>query len=68
MIRSSMDIQALAHYRDFVVPGTILLDTQRYQGEYPSSRPVQYLCSLQENALRRDAVTAKVSEEETDGI
>jgi len=44
------------------------LDTQRYQGEYPSSRPVQYLCSLQENALRRDAVTAKVSEEETDGI
>ena len=68
LIRSSMDIQALAHYRDFVVPGTILLDTQRYQGEYPSSRPVQYLCSLQENALRRDAVTAKVSEEETDGI
>ena len=68
MIRSSMDIQALAHYRDFVVPGTILLDIQRYQGEYLSSRPVQYLCSLQENALRRDAVTAKVSEEETDGI
>lgn len=68
LIRSSMDIQALAHYRDFVVPGTILLDTQRYQGEYPSSRPVQYLCSLQENALKRDAVTAKVSEAETDGI
>lgn len=68
LIRSSMDIQALAHYRDFVVPGTILLDIQRYQGEYLSSRPVQYLCSLQENALRRDAVTAKVSEEETDGI
>lgn len=68
LIQSAKDIQALVHYRDFVVPGTILLDTQRYQGEYPSSRPVQYLCSLQENALRRDVVTAKVSEEETDGI
>lgn len=68
LIQSTKDIQALAHYRDFVVPGTILLDTRRYQGEYPSSRPVQYLCSLQENALKRDAVTAKVSEAETDGI
>ena len=63
LIQSTKDIQALVHYRDFVVPGTILLDTQRYQGEYPSSRPVQYLCSLQENALRRDAIVIRISEE-----
>lgn len=62
LIQSKKDIQALVHYRDFVVPGTVLLDTQRYQGEYPFSQPVQYLCSLQENALRSDTVVAKVSE------
>ena len=61
LIRSAKDIQSLVHYRDFVIPETILLDTKRYQDEYPSSRPVQYLCSLQDSALRREAVGASVS-------
>ena len=61
LIRSAKDIQSLVHYRDFVISGTILLDTKRYQDEYPSSRPIQYLCSLQDSALRREAVGASVS-------
>lgn len=61
LIQSTVDIQALVHYRDFVVPGTFLLDAQRYQDEYPASLPVQYLCSLQEDALRRDTVIAGTS-------
>lgn len=61
LIQSTVDIQALVHYRDFVAPGTILLDAQRYQDEYPASLPVQYLCSLQEEALRRDTVIAGTS-------
>lgn len=31
LIQSEDDIRALVHYRNYVVPGTILLDTQIYQ-------------------------------------
>lgn len=62
LIQSVDDIRGLVHYRDFVVPGTILLDTQRYQKAYPSSQAVQYLCRLQKNALRRDVAVSKVPE------
>ena len=52
LIQSEDDIRALVHYRNYVVPGTILLDTQIYQKAYPSSQAVQYLCRLQKDALR----------------
>lgn len=62
LIQSADDIRGLVHYRNFVVPGTILLDTQMYQKAYPSSQAVQYLCCLQDNTLRRDVTASKVSE------
>ena len=46
-----IDFEGLMHYRDFVVPDTILLESKRYQMAYPSSKTIQYLCRLQENAL-----------------
>ena len=52
LIQAGDDIRALVHYRNYVVPGTILLDTQIYQKAYPFSQAVQYLCRLQKDALR----------------
>lgn len=62
LIQSADDIRGLVHYRNYVIPRTILLGTQMYQKAYPSSQAVQYLCCLQENALRRDVTVSKVSE------
>lgn len=46
-IQGPHDILALLHYRDFVIPKTILLDVPQYQKSYPTSNAVQYLCKLQ---------------------
>lgn len=54
MIRLVEDIEGLVHYKDFVVPETILLDTSKYRDAYPNSLAIQYLCSLQEKILKRD--------------
>lgn len=62
LIQSADDIRGLCHYRDFLVPQTILLNTQRYQKAYLSSQPIHYLCRLQENALMRDVPASKFSE------
>jgi hypothetical protein len=63
LIQSEDDIRGLVNYRNNVVSGTILLDTQMYQKAYPSSQAVQYLCCLQKDALRRNVAVSKVSEE-----
>ena len=52
-INGDEDIKALVHYRDYVEPNTILLDTDKYRAAYPDLESVRYLCELQENAISK---------------
>lgn len=52
-IKDSEDVKALVHYRDYIEPNTILLDTNKYRAAYPDLESVQYLCELQENAISK---------------
>lgn len=60
LIQSDTDIQALVHYRDFIVPRTLFMEAQQYQSAYPLSIPVQYLCSLQENIVKKNAEQSSI--------
>lgn len=53
LIKDSEDVNALVHYRDYVEPNTILLDTDKYRAAYPDLESVRYLCELQENAISK---------------
>lgn len=53
LIKDSEDVNALVHYRDYVEPNTILLDTDKYRAAYPDLESVRYLCKLQENAISK---------------
>ena len=53
LIKDSVDVKALVHYRDYVEPNTILLDTDKYRAAYPDLESVRYLCELQENAISK---------------
>ena len=52
-IKDSEDVKALVHYRDYIEPNTILLDTNKYRAAYPDLESVRYLCELQENAISK---------------
>lgn len=52
-IKDSEDVKALVHYRDYIEPNTILLDTNKYRAAYPNLESVRYLCELQENAISK---------------
>lgn len=53
LIKDSEDVNALVHYRDYIEPNTILLDTNKYRAAYPDLESVRYLCELQENAISK---------------
>lgn len=52
-VKDVEDVKALVHYRDFIEPNTILLDTDKYRAAYPDLESIQYLCELQENAISK---------------
>ena len=46
-------LDGLIKYKDYVLPGTIYLDTKRYRVAFPSNRVIEYLCDLQDTIFSR---------------
>ena len=38
-------------YRDYVIEGTLMLDTQKYRNDFPGNDAVDYICSLQDRIM-----------------
>ena len=44
-------ILGLLAYRDYVIKGTLILDTQKYRNDFPGNDAVDYICSLQDRIM-----------------
>lgn len=44
-------ILGLLAYRDYVIEGTLMLDTQKYRNDFPGNDAVDYICSLQDGIM-----------------
>lgn len=44
-------ILGLLSYRDYVIEGTLILDTQKYRNDFPKNDAVDYICSLQDEIM-----------------
>lgn len=44
-------ILGLLAYRDYVIEGTLMLDTQKYRNDFPGNVAVDYICSLQDGIM-----------------
>lgn len=44
-------ILGLLAYRDYVIEGTLMLDTQKYRNDFPGNDAVNYICSLQDRIM-----------------
>lgn len=45
------DIEGLLHYKDFVSPTLLLINTQQYRAAFPQNKSIDMICSLQEHSL-----------------
>lgn len=50
---SSSCLEGLIKYKDYVIPGTIHLDTPRYRTAFPGNSVIEYLCDLQDTILSK---------------
>jgi hypothetical protein len=46
-------LEGLIKYKDYVIPGTIYLDTPRYRTAFPGNSVIEYLCDLQDTILSK---------------
>lgn len=46
------DIEGLLHYKDFVSPTLLLINTQQYRAAFPQNKSIDMICSLQEHSLQ----------------
>ena len=46
-------LDGLIKYQEYVIPGTIHLDTTKYRTAFPSNNVIEYLCDLQDTILSR---------------
>ena len=46
-------LAGLIKYKDYVIPGTIYLDTKQYRNAFPGNKVIEYLCDLQDAILSR---------------
>lgn len=46
-------LDGLIKYKDYVIPGTIHLDTPRYRTAFPGNSVIEYLCDLQDTILSK---------------
>ena len=44
-------ILGLLAYRDYVIEGTLILDTQKYRNDFPRNDAVDYICLLQDKIM-----------------
>lgn len=47
------DVIGLLRYREYMIDGSILLDTERYRNVFFGNKAVAYLCGIQESIMNR---------------
>lgn len=55
------DVIGLLRYREYMIDGSILLDTERYRNDYFGNKAVAYLCGIQESIINREHYSSSKS-------
>lgn len=51
-ILNKSNIRGIIKYKDYIIPNTILLDSDRYINDYPNNEAIKYLCNIQKSIIK----------------